>query len=448
MKLSIPVKSSEEVMAKLKATNVAFSKIYPGDSPARQPVHTVYGGANLFKSDTVGKMGIVALSHFKSYAPDHKALAGVLGWPESWKLASDVYNKIVKKLEREAIEDFRIDFEDGFGNRPDAEEDATAEFAANEVAKGMKESTLPPFIGIRIKPFSEELKNRSLRTLDIFVTTLVAATGGKLPANFVVTLPKVQLPEQVAALIRFFELIEANTGLLSGSLKMEFMVETTQAIMGSNGINPLRAMVAAADGRCTGAHFGTYDYTASCNITANYQKMDHPVCDFALHTMKVALGGTGVWLSDGATNVMPVGPHRGKDLSEILMKENTKVVHRAWKMAYDHNRHSLWNGLYQGWDLHPGQLCVRYAAVYSFFLESYGAAALRLRNFMEKAGQATLSGDVFDDAATGQGLLNFFLMAMNCGAIAETDLLATSLTMEEIKTRSFVKILEGRRGKK
>src|ERR1017187_5360922 len=141
MKLSIPAKNSEEVMAKLKAANTAFSKIYPGDTPARQPVHTVYGGANLFKSDTVGKMGIVALTHFKSYAPDHKVLAGVLGWPESWKLASDVYNKIVKKLEREAIEDFRIDFEDGFGNRPDAEEDATAEFAANEVAKGMKENT-------------------------------------------------------------------------------------------------------------------------------------------------------------------------------------------------------------------------------------------------------------------------------------------------------------------
>jgi hypothetical protein len=163
--------------------------------------------------------------------------------------------------------------------------------------------------------------------------------------------------------------------------------------------------------------------------------------------MKVALGGTGVWLSDGATNVMPVGPHRGKDLSQEQHKENTRVVHHAWKIAYDHNRHSLWKGLYQGWDLHPAQLPIRYAAVYSFFLESYADAALRLSNFMEKAGQATLSGDVFDDAATGQGLLNYFLIAMNCGAISEEDLVATSLTMEDIRTRSFVKILDARRKK-
>jgi citrate lyase beta subunit len=474
MKQSIPSKEREAVMASLKTANTAFQKIYPGDSPDRQPVHTVYGGANLFKSDTTVKMGVVALNNLKTFAPNFAVLARVLELPghellpldeksihalvgelktarsaadhKAW-LAYTVYNKIIRKLEKEALEDFRIDFEDGYGNRPDAEEDATAEFAAKEVAKGMLEKTLSPFIGIRIKPFTEELKNRSVRTLDIFVSTLVEASGGKMPANFVVTLPKVQIPEQVSALVKFFEVIEKNTGLAKGSLKMEFMVETTQSIMSSTGENPLLAMVTAGEGRVTGAHFGTYDYTASCNITARYQKMDHPVCDFAHHMMKVALGGTGVWLSDGATNVMPVGPHRGKELTTQQQQENMEVVHRAWKIAYDHNRHSLWKGIYQGWDLHPAQLPIRYAATYAFFLESYADAALRLRNFMEKAGQATLSGDVFDDAATGQGLLNFFLIAMNCGAIEEEDLHATSLTMEDIRTRSFVKILDARRAK-
>jgi citrate lyase beta subunit len=471
MKLSIPEKDKQGVLSALKTANTSFAKIYPGDSPERQPVHTVYGGANLFKSDTTVKMGAVSLSNFRTYAPDFTVLAKALELPgheslpsdqkaidslkkrfespaskdEKGRLAFTIYNKIISKLEREALEDFRIDFEDGYGNRPDAEEDATAVFTAHEVAKGMKEGTLSPFIGIRIKPFTEELKTRSVRTLDIFVSTLVDATGGMLPANFVVTLPKVQIPEQVTALVRLFEIIEANTKLAPGSLKMEFMVETTQSIMSSEGKNPLLAMVIAGEGRVTGAHFGTYDYTASCNITAKYQKMDHPVCDFAHHMMKVALGGTGVWLSDGATNVMPVGPHRGKDLTEQQQKENTAVVHRAWKIAYDHNRHSLWKGIYQGWDLHPAQLPIRYAAVYSFFLESYDDAALRLSHFMEKAGQATLSGDVFDDAATGQGLLNFFLIAMNCGAIGEEDLVATTLTMEDIRTRSFVKILDARR---
>ena len=92
-------------------------------------------------------------------------------------------------------------------------------------------------------------------------------------------------------------------------------------------------------------------------------------------------------------------------------------MHRAWRLHADDVRHSLVNGFYQGWDLHPAQLPTRYAAVYAFFLEGLDAASERLRNFVDKAAQATLVGDVFDDAATGQGLLNFFLRGINCGAI-------------------------------
>jgi citrate lyase beta subunit len=87
---------------------------------------------------------------------------------------------------------------------------------------------------------------------------------------------------------------------------MEMMVETTQAIMDINGTNPLYRFIKAAQGRCVAMHFGTYDYTASCSITAKYQEMHHPVCDFAHHMTKVALAHTGIWLSDGATNTMPI----------------------------------------------------------------------------------------------------------------------------------------------
>jgi hypothetical protein len=162
--------------------------------------------------------------------------------------------------------------------------------------------------------------------------------------------------------------------------------------------------------------------------------------------MKVSLAGTGVWLSDGATNVMPVGPNKGDNLSEIQKKENTEVVHHAWKLMYDHVQHSLSNAFYQGWDLHPAQLPVRYAAVYMFFLGGLDQASVRLKNFIEKAAQATLIGDVFDDAATGQGLLNYFLRALNCRAISEDESLQTGLTLEEMRERSFMKILENRRG--
>ena len=87
----------------------------------------------------------------------------------------------------------------------------------------------------------------------------------------------------------------------------------------------------------------------------------------------------------------------------------------------------------------------RYAAVFSFFLSGVDAAGARLKNFVQKAAQATLVGDVFDDAATGQGLLNYFLRGINCGAITEDATLGlTGLTLEELRGRSFVKILRNR----
>jgi len=176
--------------------------------------------------------------------------------------------------------------------------------------------------------------------------------------------------------------------------------------------------------------------------------MLHPACDFARHMMQVAFGGTGLWLSDGATNVMPVPAHRpaeGAALSPEQEEENRRSVGRAWRLHYEHVQHSLANAFYQGWDLHPAQLPTRYAAVYSFFLESLDPAAERLRNFVEKAARATLVGDVFDDAATGQGLLNYFLRATNCGAVTEEEATRlTGLTREELHAGSFVRILRNR----
>lgn len=420
-----------------------FAKRYPGESGRRQPVHTVYGGAHLFKSDTAVRLGQLAVRSFEAFAPDAAVFARSLGLPDN--LAGTIYSRVGEKLAREAVEDFRIDFEDGYGMRPDVEEDGHAVAAANEVANGMAAGTLSPFLGIRIKTFSEELHARSIRTLDLFLTTLVATSGGEMPDNFVVTLPKIVTPEQVGVLADIFDEIEPNLGLAAGSLKMEMMIETTQSIIAADGEIGMPHMLEAARGRCTAAHFGTYDYTASCSITAAYQDMLHPACDFARSMMQVSFGGTGVWLSDGATNIMPIAPHRGENLNTEQIAENNAVVHRAWKLHYDHCRHSLANAFYQGWDLHPAQLATRYAAVFTFFLEGLDAASQRLRNFVEKAAQATLVGDVFDDAATGQGLLNYFLRAINCGAITEEEAQRrTSLTLEELRSGSFVKILKTR----
>ena len=426
---------------RLKTANLEFARRFPGDSGRRQPVHTVYGGAHLFKSEIASRLGALALKAMEEYAPEPSDLTWV-----SPALADKIHARVIEKLRREPVEDFRADFEDGYGNRPDEEEDGHAAAVAREMAAGLSAGTLPPFTGIRIKPFTEELRERSFRTVDILLTALVRETGGKLPENFVVTLPKVTIPEQVAALADLFDLLEPALHLPGGSLRLEIMVETAQSILDAQGRCPLPLLVNAARGRCVAAHFGTYDYTASSSITAAHQRMDHPACDFAKHIMQVAFAGTGIQISDGATNVLPVPPYRGEGLTAEQLAENRAVVHDAWKLHSAHIRHSLVNAFYQGWDLHPAQLVTRYATVFAFFLEGLDAASERLRNFVQKAAQATLVGDVFDDAATGQGLLNYFLRAVNCGALSEEEALERSgLTLEELRGRSFVKILANRR---
>ncbi len=450
MQTSLQEQDLDPIFSNLAKANQEFNKVYPGEGKSEQPVHTLYGGAQLFKKDSIQKIAALSQKHLKEYAPDAKSLAKALKLPGSKKLHQTIYERIESKLEKCAVEDFRIDFEDGYGNRPDQEEDATAEFTAKEVAQGMKEKTLSPFIGIRVKNFSEELKKRSVRTLDIFISTLVKETKGKLPSGFVITLPKVSIPEQVQAFVKILSLLEEKNRLPKNSLKLEIMIELTQSILNSQGIINLSSFIDNSGGRCRSAHFGTYDYTASCDITAAYQMMEHPACDFALHMMKIAYAGRGIWLSNGATSVMPVPIHRivdGKKLSKKEINENYESVHRAWRLSYSNITHSLKNAYYQGWDLHPGQIPIRYAALYTFFLQSLDQASIRLKNFMGKAAQATLVGDVFDDAATGQGLLNYFLRALSAGAITEDEIVKTGLTLEELQTKSFVAILNKRKKK-
>ena len=435
-----------DLAVRLRKANAEVAARYPVESGARQPVHTVYGGAHLFEADLSGKLGRLARRMLDTYGADPVEMAAAIGVTDDAELARTVHARVIDKLAREPVEDFRIDFEDGYGNRADAEEDGHAESAAREVAAGMAAGTLPPFIGIRIKPLSDELARRSLRTLDIFVTTLVGESGGTLPGGFVVTLPKITTPTQVEVLVGTLAALEAALGLDEGALELELMIETTQSIVGPDGRVMLPLLADAARGRCVAAHFGTYDYTAASAITAAHQHMMHPACDFARNMMKNAYAGTGIWLSDGATNIMPVPVHRGDALTDAQQAENRASVYAGWRLHVEHIRHSLVNGYYQGWDLHPGQLPTRYAAVFAFFLEGLPAASERLKNFVARAAQATLVGDVFDDAATGQGLLNFFLRGIACGAFPEEEALATGLTLDELRGRSFVAILRNRRG--
>jgi citrate lyase beta subunit len=461
MSITLNQQELQGALKKIQDSYHEFAKIYTGVLKTRQPVHTVYGGAHLFRSDVTQKLGNRAKKVFLDYAPNpiffskkmelkgHQELPTgnqetkslLANIPKNYSAASfahKVWSRALKKLEKEAVEDFRIDFEDGFGIRSDEEEDKVAVQAAEELAKGMEEKILPSFIGIRIKSF-DYFAERSIRTLDIFLATLLKKS--KLPKNFIITFPKIAIVEHVTALVEILEKLEKNHKLKPGSLKIELMIELTQTIMSEEGVAHTWHLVKASQGRCRGLHFGTYDYTASCDVIAHFQAMDNPVCDFAKHIMQNTAAATGLMISDGSTNIFPVPVHPGSD-NPAEISENVESFYRAWKIQYANIQHSLRTGFYQGWDLHPAQLPIRYVACYAFYLESFDQIFQRMKNFLAISGQATLSDDVFDDAATGQGLVNYFLKGYNCGAITKADIAALKITPEVLQTRSFAKIIE------
>jgi citrate lyase beta subunit len=264
----------------------------------------------------------------------------------------------------------------------------------------------------------------------------------------VVTLPKVTAPEPVRDVVQILEAQERALGLPSGAIALEVMVESPEALIGDDGRLVLREIVAAGSGRCAAAHFGTYDYTAACGVAAPHQGMQHPACDLARSLMQACLARTGVWLSDGATTTLPVAIHRaepGRTLSPAETEANATAIAFAWRLHYANVRDSLRRGFYQGWDLHPAQLPARYAATYAFFLEAQDASAERLRKFVAEATRATRVGTSFDDAATGQGLLTFFVRGLDCGAFKEEEVVPmTGLLPDELRSRSFPRILAAR----
>ncbi|MGG7575153.1 DUF6986 family protein [Streptomyces sirii] len=400
----------EGIGAALAEVDADLARRYPGDPGTRQPVHTVYVPGDAFTAGTLRSWGDQALAALDEHAPEAEALAAVLGIPA--ELAADVHDRVRAKLTREPIEDLRIDFEDGYGPRPDAEEDEAAARAAELVAAAYRDGTAAPYMGIRMKCMEAAVRDRGIRTLDIFLTGLMEAGG--LPDGLVLTLPKVTYAEQVTAMVRLLEAFEKARGLESGRIGFEIQIETTQSILGADGRATVARMIEAAEGRATSLHYGTFDYSASCGVSAAHQSLDHPVADHAKAVMQVAAAGTGVRLSDGSTNVLPVGP--------------TAQVHDAWRLHHGLVRRSLARAYYQGWDMHPAHLPTRYAAVYAFYREGLEQAAARLAAYVAKAG-----GDVMDEPATAKALSGYLLRGLDCGAVDVSEVARlTGLTRADL----------------
>jgi citrate lyase beta subunit len=398
----------EEIDASLAPVDAELERLYPGDPGTRQPVHTVYVPGDAFTAGTVRSWGDQALAALDAHAPDAASFAAALGLSDH--LAEPVYSRVRAKLEREPIEDLRVDFEDGYQGK---DEDQDAARAARLIADAYRNGTAAPCMGIRVKCMEAAVRDRGIRTLDIFLTGLMRAGG--LPDGLVLTLPKVTYPEQVTAMVRLLEAFEKAHGLEPGRIGFEIQIETSQSILAADGTATVARMIQAAEGRATGLHYGTFDYSACLGVSAAYQASDHPAADHAKAIMQVAAAGTGVRVSDGSTNVLPVG--------------STEKVHDAWRLHYGLTRRALARAYYQGWDMHPGHIPTRYAAVFAFYREGFEQAAGRLARYANRAG-----GDVMDEPATAKALSGYLLRGLDCGAldIAEVARL-TGLTRADLQ---------------
>ncbi len=372
----------DDADARLAEADARVAALYPGERPGRQPVHTVYVPASQYRTRLVADWGKQAMRVFV----EHEDLLG---------LDADVYERVRAKLLTEPIEDLRIDFEDGFGRVPDDVEDAAARAAGQTLAT----TGGTPFVGIRFKSFEAVTRHRGIRTLDLFLGSLLE--HGPLPSGFVVTLPKVTAVDQVSVAAEVLARLESAYGLPERTLRFEVQIETTQSIVDADGTLAVARIVHAADGRCSGLHYGTYDYSAGLGIAAAYQSMEHPAADLAKQLMQVSAAGTGVRLSDGSTNRLPLG-----DALPSAWAEHLRLVRR-----------SLERGFYQGWDLHAHQLPTRFAATYTFYRENFPSAVDRLRAYAEKT-----SGGVLDEPATAQALAVYLLRGLDCGALDEGEL--------------------------
>ena len=376
-----------ELDERLAEADAALAARYPGERAERQPVHTAYVPADRFTADLARTWGADALGMLDEHADKFAAVVG----------DADIIRRVKAKLGDEPVEDLRVDFEDGYvGHDPDAE-DEHVRTAAHALAESQQDETAPAFTGIRIKSFEASTRARGVRTLTRFLAAFEESKGDL--DGFVVTLPKVTSTEQVSAFTHAADVIEQELGLAGGAIRFEVQVETPQTVLGPDGTALVARIVHASDGRLSGLHYGTYDYSAYLGIAAGQQSLEHPAADHAKLVMQAAAAGTGVRLSDGSTNVLPVG--------------DGDTVHQAWELHLRLVTRALERGYYQGWDLHPGHLPTRYAATYAFFRSGLPRALERL----EAYGEQRQSGAIADEPATARALADYVLRGLDCGAV-------------------------------
>ncbi len=392
----------DRVEEHLAPTDALLASAYPGPGDSRQPVHTVYVPADAIGPGTAAGWGATARD-LAAQDGGVEALCHELGLDPG--LAAEVAPRVEQKLLEEPVEDLRVDFEDGYGVRPDEVEDAAVAAALAARRADEQDGTATPFWGIRFKCFESDVRARGLRTLGRFLSGLADGDGAGLPEGLRLTFPKVSTASQVEALVLVLEEAERKLGLDSGRLTFEIQVETPPLILGVDGRAELAAAVRAGGARVSGLHYGTYDYSASMQVAAAHQAMDHPVADQAKAVMQLVAAGTPVELSDGSTNVVPSG--------DAAQRRAARELHHRLVTR------SLRQGIYQGWDMHPGHLITRYIANYAFFRSGLPSAGDRIGRYI-----AQVQGEVMDEPATVRALARYLHRGHSCGAIGEDELVS------------------------
>lgn len=383
----------------------------------RQPVHTVYVPVDQLAGPATAKewTNTALATLVEVFGGDPLAaiteLASQLGEPE------EVARLALDKLQSEAIEDLRIDFEDGYTqagvpeSHRDAEEDKQARKAVEVLTHWLTEDSGPSFAGVRIKSFSPQTRARGLRTLTIILHGLAAnGTLHKLGASRAlrITLPKVQHHLQVKAMVTVLEHLERELGL-AYPLKFEVQIETPQAILGADGAAEPARIISAAQERLLSFHYGTYDYSASLGVDPAEQSLEHPVAHHAKDILQVACACAGIELSDGSLNQIPVGD---------------KAQHfSAWGLHHRFVREQLGRGIRQGWDMHPNQLITRHLATIGYYARGAATALQRLHDY-----NAGITSRWMDEPATARPLARFLLRGLACGAVSDVELQEAGLS--------------------
>jgi len=374
---------------------------YPGGGDTPQPVHTVYVSAADATAATPVDWGTAATELLDG----HRDLLTELG-------GETAVDKVRRRLASAPVQDLRLDFEDGYGQRPDDIEDRDARNAGHTLA-----ALGTDLCGIRIKGLTSAERRRAIRTLE-----LVLDSAGHIPTGFVFTVPKLRAAEQATAAVWLCEALEHAHGLPERTLRFELQIESPQAILGADGTATVAKALHRSDGRCLGLHYGTYDYSAACGIAPQQQALDHPVADHAKAVMLTAAAQTGVRVVDGSTQVMPVGT--GEHIRSALRRHNQLVTR------------SLERGYYQGWDMHPGHLVTRWLATITFFRTALTAAGPRLQAYLDRRG-----GAIVDEPATAEALATVVLRGLGVDAFSLDDVLTVAPSAD-------VAVLQNLKGRK